>query len=100
MLRQQITNNQPQINKAIKQESKNKEELLQKKFVESIKSTNTNQIQECLTYLEDLPLEVIELVLEKTAGIKGRWSYAKTVLDDWIKRGVDCWLICWLLVHY
>lgn len=62
---------------------------MQKKFVESIKSTNTNQIQECLTYLEDLPLEVIELVLEKTAGIKGRWSYAKTVLDDWIKRGVD-----------
>lgn len=49
-----------------------KEEKLQKKFIECIGSTNLNAISECLSYLDNLPLEVIEIALIKTSEANGR----------------------------
>lgn len=65
------------------------EEKLQKKFVECIGSTNLNAIEECLSYLNDLPYEVIEIALKKTSDVNGNWKYAKVILNNWIKAKID-----------
>lgn len=62
---------------------------LQQKFVECTGSTNLNAIQECLTYLDDLPYEVIELALIKTSDVNGNWKYAKTILNNWVKNEIN-----------
>lgn len=65
-------------------------ENLQTKFIECINSYNTTAIKECISYLSDLPFEVIESVLVKTSGIdKPNWNYAKTILDDYVKRKIN-----------
>lgn len=63
-------------------------ENLQKKFIECTGSTNLNAISECLSYLDDLPYEVIEIALIKTSEKNGGWKYAKTILQNWIKAGI------------
>ncbi len=74
------------INKNIK----NEEKKLQKRFIECIGSINTNAIEECISYLEDLPYEVIEMALVKASGATNpNWNYAKKVLDDWVRKGID-----------
>lgn len=47
-------------------------ENLQKRFIECTGSTNLYAITECLTYLDDLPYEVIEIALKKTSEKNGR----------------------------
>lgn len=69
--------------------SKEKEKL-QQRFIECLNSFNTNAINECISYLDDLPYEVIENVLSKTSGIQfPNWNYAKAILDDYVKRKID-----------
>lgn len=48
------------------------EEYLQKRFIECTSSTNLNSIEECLSYLNDLPVEVIEIALIKTSEVNRR----------------------------
>ena len=66
------------------------EEKLQQRFIECLNSFNTNAINECISYLDNLPYEVIENVLSKTSGIQfPNWNYAKAILDDYVKRKID-----------
>lgn len=66
----------------------NKEQQLQKRFIECIGSTNLNAINECISYLDDLPYEVIEVALLKTSEKNGGWKYAKTILQNWLNAGI------------
>lgn len=67
-----------------------KEEKLQQRFIECLNSFNTNAINECISYLKELPFSVIDYVLSKTSGIQyPNWNYAKAILDDYVKRKVD-----------
>lgn len=67
-----------------------KEEKLQQRFIECLNSFNTNAINECISYLKDLPFSVIDYVLSKTSGIQyPNWNYAKVILDDYVKRKID-----------
>lgn len=69
---------------------KEKEEKLQQRFIECLNSFNPNAISECLGYLDKLPFEVIESVLEKTSGIAfPNWNYAQKILDDYVERKID-----------
>ena len=49
---------------------------------------NITVIQEAIEYLNDLPLEVIEYALKKTARKGAKWDYAQSILNDYIKRGL------------
>lgn len=67
-----------------------KEEKLQQRFIECLNSFNTNAIDECISYLDDLSFSVIESVLEKTSRISNpNWGYAKVILDDYVHRKID-----------
>ena len=66
------------------------ESKLQQKFLECVGSTNLNAISECISYLDDLPYEVIESVLIRTSRIKNpNWAYAKVILDDYVRKRID-----------
>lgn len=65
-----------------------KQQQLQKLFINCTSSTNLNAIQECISYLDDLPYEVIEIALKKTSEKNGGWKYAKTILQNWLKAGI------------
>lgn len=74
----------------LEKEKKEKESELQIRFIECLNSFNTNAISECISYLDDLPYEVIDSVLAKTSRIKNpNWAYAKSILDDYVKRNID-----------
>lgn len=64
------------------------QQLLQQKFIKCTGSTNLNAIEECISYLDDFPYEVIEVALEKTSEKNGGWKYAKTILQNWLKAGI------------
>lgn len=53
------------------------ESRLQQRFVECTSSTNLNAISECLSFLDDLPFEVIEIALVKTSEKNGRLEICK-----------------------
>lgn len=53
------------------------ESLLQQRFVECTSSTNLNAISECISFLDDLPFEVIEMALVKTSEKNGRLEICK-----------------------
>ena len=94
---QQTNNKQITTNKNDKND-KNEEEVeevkeeieqqLQKQFINCTGSTNTYSIEECISYLDDLPYEVIEKALIKTSGANGNWNYAKKILQEWLKKGI------------
>ena len=66
------------------------EEKLQQRFIECLNSFNTNAINKCISYLDELPFEVIESVLKKTSGIAfPNWNYAQKILDDYVKRNIN-----------
>lgn len=52
-------------------------------------STNISNIQECINYLEKLPVEVIEHALRKTARQGATWNYAMTILDSYVSKKLD-----------
>lgn len=58
-------------------------------FIEALGSTNTNNIQECISYLDKLPFEVIEHALKKTARNGAKWSYAMSILDSYIEKNIN-----------
>lgn len=64
-------------------------EKLEKSIVETLGVTNIFTINECISYLDDLPLEVIQYALETTARKNAKWNYAKTILNGYIKNNID-----------
>lgn len=64
-------------------------QLLQAIYIEKIKDRNANNIIECVSYLKQLPIEVIKIALEQASLQKvTEWSYAKKILDKWLKIGI------------
>ena len=64
-------------------------EKLNNTFLETIGSTNLNNIQECISYLDKLTYEVIEYALKKTARKGAKWDYAMTILDSYVEKKLD-----------
>lgn len=58
-------------------------------FIETMGSTNISNIQECIEYLEKLPVEVIEHALRKTARKGAKWDYAMTILDSYVEKNLN-----------
>lgn len=58
-------------------------------FIETLGSTNLSNIQECITFLDKLPIEVIEYALKKTARKSANWDYAMTILDSYVSKGIN-----------
>lgn len=90
-------NNQSKVKESKVNKNKEKEnteninsaDLLQKYFIECLGSTNLNAIQECISYLDDLPIEVIRIALQKTADANANWKYTKTILNNWVTKKID-----------
>lgn len=63
-------------------------ERLQEIMIETIGTTNINNITECINYLDKLPLELIEYALRKTARVQHpSWQYAIPILESYITKG-------------
>lgn len=63
-------------------------EKLQQVMIETIGTTNINNITECINYLDKLPLELIEYALRKTARVQHpSWQYAIPILESYITKG-------------
>lgn len=63
-------------------------EKLQQIMIETIGTTNINNITECINYLDKLPLELIEYALRKTARIeRPSWQYTIPILESYITKG-------------
>lgn len=61
---------------------------VQEAMIETIGTTNINNIKECIDYLEKLPLELIEYALRKTARIeRPSWQYTIPILESYIDKG-------------
>lgn len=58
-------------------------------FIETLGNTNTSNIQECISYLDKLPIEVIEHALKKTARKGAKWDYAMTILDSYVDKKLN-----------
>lgn len=58
-------------------------------FIETMGSTNISNIQECIEYLNKLPVEVIEYALRKTARKGAKWDYAMTILDSYVEKNLN-----------
>ena len=69
--------------------SNKKVEELQKIIIETLGSTNLTVIQEAVTYLDELPLEVIKEALTRTARKQKKWDYARGTLNNWLEEGLD-----------
>lgn len=64
-------------------------EKLQTIMIETIGTTNINNIKECVDYLDKLPLELIEYALRKTARIKyPSWQYTIPILEGYIDKNI------------
>lgn len=61
------------------------EQQLQKRFIECTGSTNLNAINECISYLDDMPYEVIEIALEKTSEKNGRLEICENHIAKLVK---------------
>lgn len=62
-------------------------EKIQKIMLETIGTTNTNNIKECIEYLDKLPIELIEYALRKTARIeRPSWQYTIPILESYIQK--------------
>jgi len=57
-------------------------------MIETIGTTNINNITECISYLDKLPIELIEYALRKTARIeRPSWQYTIPILESYIDKG-------------
>lgn len=64
-------------------------EKLQQVMIETIGTTNINNIKECVDYLDRLPFELIEYALRKTARIeRPSWQYAIPILEGYISKNI------------
>ena len=58
-------------------------------MIECLNTTNTNNINECIEYLDKLPIDVIEYALKKTSRIdRPSWKYAMSILDSYVDNGI------------
>ena len=64
-------------------------EELQKVIIETLGSTNLMVMQEAISYLDDLPLEVIKEALIRTARKQKKWDYARGTLNRWLENKLD-----------
>ncbi len=64
-------------------------EKINNAFLETLGSTNLNNIKECTEYLKELPFEVIEHALKKTARKGAKWDYAVTILDSYVDKKLN-----------
>lgn len=65
-------------------------EKLQEIMIETIGTTNINNIKECMDYLDKLPFELIEYALRKTARIeRPSWQYTIPILESYIDKGFE-----------
>ena len=65
-----------------------KAEKLQNVIIETLGTTNINNIKECIDYLDKLPFELIEYALRKTARIeRPSWQYTIPILESYIDKG-------------
>ena len=56
-------------------------------MLETIGTTNINNIKECISYLDKLPVELIEYALRKTARISNpSWQYTIPILESYITK--------------
>lgn len=46
-------------------------------------------MQEAISYLDDLPFEVIKEALVRTARKQKKWDYARGTLNNWIESKLD-----------
>lgn len=59
-------------------------------MIQCLNTTNTNSIMECVSYLDKIPIDVIEYVLKKTSRISyPNWSYAMSILEDYKRKNID-----------
>ena len=63
-------------------------EEIQKAIIETLGNTNLTVIQEAISYLDDLPLEVIKEALVRTARKQKKWDYAKGILNNWFEKRI------------
>lgn len=64
-------------------------EKLQKVIIETLGSTNLMVMQEAISYLDDLPFEVIKEALVRTARKQKKWDYARGTLNRWLENKLD-----------
>ena len=58
-------------------------------MLETLNTTNTNNIKECVDYLDKLPFELIEYALRKTARIeRPSWQYVIPILEGYIDNNI------------
>lgn len=91
-------NSQSKVNKSKVNESKVKEEeniiydadveKIQTILIETIGTMNLTVIQEAISYLEDLPIALIEYALKKTARKGAKWDYAQSILNEYIRKNI------------
>ena len=56
-------------------------------MIECLNTTNTNNIMECIGYLSEIPIELIEYALKKASRIANpSWKYAMSILDDYVRK--------------
>lgn len=86
---QRVNTNKNDNNIKNEEEQKNNIAKIDKIFIETLGSTNLNNIRECIEYLDKLPLEVIEYALKITARNNAKWNYARTILDSYVEKGLN-----------
>ena len=58
-------------------------------MIECLNTTNTNNVLECVNYLNKLSVDVIEYALKKTSRIANpNWGYAMAILDSYIAKKI------------
>lgn len=59
-------------------------------FENSLEDITEDNINECMNYLNYLPVELIEYALIKTGMIKNpNWQYTKVILNSWLAKGIN-----------
>lgn len=69
-----------------KQNETKRNETIATAVTECLGLVSTFVLQECLSYLDELPESVIVEALERTSRADGNWNYCKKILDDRVKR--------------
>lgn len=59
-------------------------------FENSLEDITEENINECINYLNYLPVELIEYALIKTGMVKNpNWQYTKKIINSWLAKGIN-----------
>ena len=59
-------------------------------FENSLEDATEENINECINYLNHLPIELVEYALIRTGMIKNpTWLYTKKILNSWLAKGIN-----------